>query len=343
MRGKSAVERAFGGIQSLLLEYLLGYRGIDVADRGADPERDAVLTIAQMEHLIATWVVKIWQNRELGEFAPAWDPGGKHSPNTLFAAAMSQGGFSLQIPSPDLYFELLPAHHLRRITDRGVNVRGLWYDVPRGATDVLAPYRGIPSSRGGKYKRTWAVRSDPRDRRFVFFQDPDTHEWHTLRWTGLPAEDHIPAFGDARAEELLAAARASGLRPRSDAELLPTLLELIGGHIPVDAWPTQMARKKRKEHAREVLQGQAAASDRGSGHPAGPTRRGEPAGGLAPDCDGWKQRAQGITSAVDGERRRRRHAVVTSPPAPARPMGSRSRRRDLLSVPSDLPEATETP
>ena len=59
-----------------------------------------MLTMAQMEHLIATWIVKVWQNRELGEYAPAWDPGTRHSPNTLFAAAMAQGGFALQIPRP---------------------------------------------------------------------------------------------------------------------------------------------------------------------------------------------------------------------------------------------------
>ena len=66
---KQAVERAFGAIQSLLLERLPGFKGVDVADRGADPQADAVLTIARMEHLIATWVVRIWQNRQLGEYA----------------------------------------------------------------------------------------------------------------------------------------------------------------------------------------------------------------------------------------------------------------------------------
>ncbi|MFE1956556.1 hypothetical protein [Streptomyces sp. NPDC059479] len=39
---KAACERAFGGIRSLLLELLLGYSGVDFADRGADPEDDAV-------------------------------------------------------------------------------------------------------------------------------------------------------------------------------------------------------------------------------------------------------------------------------------------------------------
>ena len=54
---KQAVERVFGAARSLLLEYLPGYCGVDVADRGADPEADTTLTIGQMEHLLATWVV----------------------------------------------------------------------------------------------------------------------------------------------------------------------------------------------------------------------------------------------------------------------------------------------
>ena len=35
------------------------YQGVDVADRGADPGADAVLTLAEMEHLVATWVVRL--------------------------------------------------------------------------------------------------------------------------------------------------------------------------------------------------------------------------------------------------------------------------------------------
>lgn len=87
---KQAVERTFAAIQSLLFEHLLGYQGVDVADRGVDPEADAALTIVETEHLLATWVVRVWQNRRLGEHAPSWDPGGQHSPNSLFAAAMGQ-------------------------------------------------------------------------------------------------------------------------------------------------------------------------------------------------------------------------------------------------------------
>jgi hypothetical protein len=331
------VERAFGAIQSLLFEHLLGYRGVDVADRGADPEADSVLTITEMEHLIATWIVKIWQNRELGEFAPAWDPGTSHSPNTLFAAAMNQGGFSLQIPSPELYYELLRTHTVSIHDLRGVKIKGLWYDGP-----ALDDWRNTPSTRGGKHKRQWVVRSDPRDRRFTYFQDPRTHDWHTLRWTGLPPDSEIPAFGDGRATELLRAAKAAGLVPASDAELRPVLLDLIGGHIPVTAWPTQMPKKKRKDHAREVLQAQAATADRLAAEaPLAPQ----------PDHDtvvplhhapGWTQRANDVVAAVDDERRRRRQdAVRDRLGAPAR-LGAAARRGSVFAVPDDDTPAQES-
>ncbi|MFI5068180.1 MAG: transposase [Streptosporangiales bacterium] len=170
---KQAVERAFSAIQSLLLEMLVGYRGIDVADRGADPQGDAVLTLAQAEHLIATWIVKIWQNRQLGEYAPAWDPGTRHSPNSLFSAAMAQGGFALQIPAPELYYQLLPVHHVKIHGNRGVKVKGLWYDG-----EALNDFRSGTSPQGGAHKGKWKIRRDPRDRRYTYFCDPCTHQWH---------------------------------------------------------------------------------------------------------------------------------------------------------------------
>lgn len=297
---KAACERAFAVIQSLLLEILPGYRGVDVADRGADPQGDAVLTITELEHVIATWIVRIWQNRELGEHAPAWDPAGRHSPNTLFAAAMAQGGFAMQIPSAELFYQLLPAHRLKIHGGRGVKVKGLWYDG-----SALDPYRDGPSQRGGVFKGSWVIRRDPRDRRSVFFQDPDTGDWHTLRWTGLPSESEMPVFGDARVAELLHAAKARGLTPQSDQQLLPLLLELIGGHVPVDAWPTQIPKSRRAEHSREVLQGQAAQADRpiASAGQDGATV-------TAIHAEPRPSRAAQAASALDGERRQRREQVM---------------------------------
>ena len=86
---KAACERAFGAIQSLLFEQLPGYRGVDVADRGADPEGDAVLTLPEIEHLVATWIVQIWQNRKFGEYGPAL--GARRRPQPEHAVRRSDG------------------------------------------------------------------------------------------------------------------------------------------------------------------------------------------------------------------------------------------------------------
>jgi len=330
---KQAVERAFSGIQSLLLEMLPGWRGIDTADRGADPEADAVLTVAQAEHLVATWVVKVWQNRELGEYAPAWDPGTRHSPDTLFAAAMGQGGSALQIPAPELYYELLPVHLVKIHGRRGVKIRGLWYDGP-----ALDPYRSAPSPQGGAARGKWKIRREPRDRRQVFFCDPNTHDWHALRWTGLPPEGEVPSFSDLRADDLLRAARAAGLQPRSDAELLPLLLDLVGGLIPVDSWPTQMSRQQRTAHARESAQADQAAADRPAPAEQEATAAGQGGNNSAAVVPmRWRDQARDAATAVDAERRRRREQAAGSRPDPAPLMRDALRRGSMLRIPDDDP------
>nr|WP_251061721.1 transposase [Streptomyces sp. ISL-100] len=325
---KSAVERVFGSIRSLLFEQLPGYTGVDVADRGADPEGDAVLTLSKMEHLIATWVVRIWQNRRLGEFAPSWDPGGDHSPNTLFAASFAQEGFDLDIPSPETYYRVLPEHHVKRIHRRGVKIKGLWYD----AEPLHRPDRH--SARGGRYKQQWVIHREPRDRRVVFFQEPDTHEWLALRWTGLP-DGEMPAFGDARVEELLTRVRESGLKPRSDAELVPILLEMMGAVDPVENWPSGMTKSQRVQHAREITQARTAAADR----PQQPPERSDPPQlatvGTSEGESAWRQRARQAAGSLDAHRRRRREAAVPVRPSEPAPLGSSRRSRNLFVIADD--------
>ncbi|MEH0420754.1 transposase [Streptomyces sp. B21-083] len=344
---KHSVERTFGAIRSLLFALLLGYQGTDVADRGVDPEADACLTVTEMEHIIATWVVETWQNRRFGSYAPSWDPRGDHSPNSLFAAAMSQGGFALRIPPAELYYELLPRHKVAIHGRRGVKIKNLWYDG-----DALDPYRGELSHRGGRHKNKYVIHRDPRDPCFVFFQDPRTHEWHTLRWTGLPEEGEVPAFSDARVREAMRELRRRGLAPKADTELLPVLLELIGGSIPVEQWPTQLSKRQRTEHAREVAQAAAAAADR----PAGVVKKESPSRPAAVPTAGAgsddakvvslrpKERAQQVHDAVNSERRRRREASVSARRSPPPDLSERLRANSLSALlhDSDDDDATHT-
>ena len=328
-------ERAFGVCRQLLFELLTGYTGVDIADRGADPAADAVLTVDEMEYLIATWIVSVWQKRQLGEYAPSWDPAGAHSPNSLFAASFAQAGFAMEIPSPELFYELLPAHYVRIDARRGVKIRGLWYDDEK----VLRDYRGQCSTRGGKHKGQWVIRRDPRDRRAVFFQDPITYAWHPLAWTGLPAVGQMPAFGDARVRDLLKKAGACGMKPKSDTELLPVLLELIGSKIPVSQWPAQLSKSQRTEHAREAAQARVAETDRpATAPPAGPEAAQEQATVTALQ---WPQRARQARDSLDAERRRRREAVVPGTPTIPPPLGSSFRERNVFLLSEDDPTGEE--
>ena len=324
---KAACERAFGAFRSLLFEHLPGYTGIDVADRGADPEAAAVLTMTQMEHVVAEWIISVWQNRALGEHAPAWGPGEEHSPNMLFAAAMNQGGFALQIPRAELYYELLPVHYVKIHADRGVKIGGLWYGR---ADPALKPYEGKPSGRGGRHKDAWVIRDDRRDRRQVFFQDPaDPGKWHALRWNGLPPEGEVPAFSDKTADELLREARVAGLSPKSDDDLLPVLLRLLGGVAPVSRWPSQMGKKEKKGRARETAQGDQAARDRRGRGPA------EAGGGGTVVPLRWPEQATRARDVIDAERRRRREQAVPQRPAPPGTLGDKLRSTSLLALPHE--------
>jgi hypothetical protein len=147
-----------------------------------------------------------------------------------------------------------------------------------------------------------------------------------------------PSFSDGRARQLLEQARQAGLKPRSDAELLPLLLDLLGGVTPVPQWPTQASptrtdRRHRTEHAREATRAAAATADR----PPASTASG-PAGGKEPATVVPLRPAQHATqvqTAVDAERRRRREAAVPHRPQPPPRLGDAFRRRSLFLLPAD--------
>jgi len=131
------------------------------------------MTLDEAHEYLAWFVVNVWQRRELGEHKPWFAPTGPHSPNSLFAVSMAQGGWTWSPPDPNLYYVLLESKRVT-VTPRGVKVVGLWY---RDATDpdglgVLGDpdaHDGSPAARGRKA----VVKRDPRDCRHVYF--PSRH------------------------------------------------------------------------------------------------------------------------------------------------------------------------
>ena len=246
---KQTVERAFGSARSLLFEELPGYTGVDVADRGDDPEADAALTVdadgTPHRHLDRSHLAESPPRRTCPVLGPDRRPQPEHSVRSSDGPGRIRHAGSLPgalLPTASGS----PRRHPPRT--RSQDPRTLLQG--RSAGPLPAP----AVDRGGKHKRRYVIRRDPRDAPQVFFQDPKTHQWEALRWTGLPPQDEVPAFGDARVDEMLSAARRSGLKPQTDRELLPLLLDLIGSHIPVEPWPT-MPKTKRTDHARDDAQG----------------------------------------------------------------------------------------
>ena len=338
-RDKAVVERMFGTIRQLVIEHLPGWRGVDVADRGADPQAAASMTLAEAEEYLAWFVTHVWQRRELGEHKPGFAPEGPHSPNSLFALSMSQGGWMWQPPDPGLYYALLKSQQVT-VTRRGVKVAGLWYrdfSDPLGLGVLADPeaFDGSPSRAGRKV----VVKRDPRDCRQVYVQHPTDDSWNELRWTGLPPEDEFPAFSDHTAKAVLATAAEEGIRPRTDEELLPLFYARWR-----DAGATKRSRVQR---AREVAQGDAARADADAATAPGNARPvpvialvpgpGDDPGAMPSRPLGGADRAAAASAKAAeraGASRRVAEQTATGEPEPARLVVAR-RRHGLLPLDGD--------
>ena len=266
-----------------------------------------------------------------GEHAPAWGPGEEHSPNTLFAAAMDQGGFALQVPGRSFTTSCCPAHYVKIHAGRGVKIGGLWYGGPAPSCGACTG----PSGRGGKHKGKWVdPRRPPRPAARCSSRTPRTRRSGTsCGGTGCRPRARSPPSPTRPPRSCCARPARRACRPRSDADLLPVLLKLLGGVAPVPAsGPPRWARRRRRP---------------GPARPPRATRR--PATGTAPrplPAGGRRRTARERGSPAlagaggPGQRRGRRRAPAPAGaggPAAARP----ARRRwetgcgatSMLSIP----------
>ena len=182
-RTRRPCERAFGVIRQLLFEQLPGYTGVDVADRGADPEGDACLTVEEMEHLIATWIVGIWQDRVLQRLPARLGPGRDAQPEHAVRRRVQPGRVRPAGPAPGAVLRAAaraPRQHPRQA--RGEDPRPL----VRRPGRLVDAYR---TSRRAGAAGTRAVGHPPRPPRPAARCSSRTRSpthWHPLRWTGLP-------------------------------------------------------------------------------------------------------------------------------------------------------------
>jgi transposase InsO family protein len=213
---KAVVERIFRTVGEDLLAALPGYKGPDVYGRGEHPELEAYYFLDELELIIREWIAERYHRRAHAGLVVAEVPGLDLSPNDAFELGVARAGRMLVPARADLVYDFLPVAW-RTIQNYGVELNGLRYDGPG-----LNAYRNRRSDFTGPHAGKWAVRFDPDDVRRVFFQDPDSGEWHTLWW-----EHHSDIAAPFSAETLAYARRLARETDRfpDDRRALAELLE----------------------------------------------------------------------------------------------------------------------
>lgn len=188
---KPTIERFFRTLRQQLLEHLAAYKGPDIYSRGKNIEAQAFYYVPELETIIREWVGIYHHTPHQGLCDPLL-PKVEVSPAEMFARGMATAGV-LRLPaSDDLLMEFLDVAW-RSIQHYGVEIDGRRYDGPG-----LNLHRGTRSPYGGAHAGKWPIMIDRDDVRTVYFQDPDTRNWHDLEWEHAPGLD-APLSAEAAA------------------------------------------------------------------------------------------------------------------------------------------------
>jgi transposase InsO family protein len=179
-RDKGVIERFFRTLREDLLQVLPGYKGPDVYSRGESPELETFFYVDELEEIIRHYVAVVYHNRPHDGLVEPGVPGLKMSPAEMFEHGVARAGFIEAPCDPDLAFEFLKAVN-RHIFHYGIDYNGRRYNGPG-----LDPYRNSASTHTGQAGRQWPIHVNPDDVTRVYFRDPESRKWHTLRWTALP-------------------------------------------------------------------------------------------------------------------------------------------------------------
>ena len=106
---KPHVERLFGSINTLFVQYLAGYTGPNVVRRGQDVAAEAVWPLAQVQDLLDQWIVQVWQNRPHSGLRLPAVPLQHLTPNEMFHALSATAPAVAPVFDVDDYIALLPA------------------------------------------------------------------------------------------------------------------------------------------------------------------------------------------------------------------------------------------
>jgi hypothetical protein len=184
---KGTVETSFNAVDTLFAQYVAGYVGNSVENRGKDAGQAAAWSLLELQELLDEWLVTVWANRPHDGLRDPLTPGRALTPNEKYAALVEVAGYMPVPLSQNDYIELLPVEW-RAINSYGIKIRHRKYN-----SKALRRYSREPS--GVKSRRDlWEVHRDPYDATRIWVRNHHHGGWIEATWTYLNSG---PApFGD---------------------------------------------------------------------------------------------------------------------------------------------------
>ncbi|RZU51196.1 Mu transposase-like protein [Krasilnikovia cinnamomea] len=215
---KGTVETSFSSVDTLFAQYVAGYVGNSVENRGRNAEQGAVWSMIELQELLDEWLVACWQNRPHDGLRDPLTPGDPLTPNEKYAALIETAGYVPVPLSEHDYIELLPAIW-RTVNSYGVKISHRKYDCR-----ALDPYRRQHSGVTAK-KGLWEVHHDPYDVSRIWIRNHHDGGWIQAPWTHLKT---TPApFGEQAWQHARQTVARRGQDPVTEAEIAQAVTDLL--------------------------------------------------------------------------------------------------------------------
>lgn len=183
---KGHVERGFGSINTEFCQWLPGFTGSRVGERGSRLEQERLWTVSELQALWEEFLVH-WHHRPHEGLRHPLMPKKALTPNQMWAALLPVAGYVPVPLSADDFVELLPVRW-QPITDAGIRFGYRTYDDP-----CLNGHRGQDSGVASK-RGLWEVHYNPYDPVRIWVRLPEGFRevaWIHATSVGLPFTHHV--------------------------------------------------------------------------------------------------------------------------------------------------------
>ncbi|MCR8575902.1 transposase [Streptomyces sp. Isolate_219] len=236
---KGHVERGFGSINSLFCQWLPGYTGSNVSERGSKVEQEALWSAAELRALWEEFLVH-WHHRPHTGLRHPLMPKKVLTPNQMWAALLPVAGYVPVPLSADDFVELLPVRW-QPITDAGIRFDYRTYDG-----SCLNGHRGQDSGVRAQ-KGLWEVHYNPYDPVRIWVRLPEGFRevaWIHTTSVALPFTHHVW-------EHIYKVVERTGSREEHEAELA----------LALDAFLRRAAGKEKLSSVERRVMAKSCASE----------------------------------------------------------------------------------